>query len=342
MSHQDSDVVLSVRDLSVVYGAPAKGRKRKSAPPAVAVDHVSLDLKAGECIGLIGESGSGKSTFGYAIMNLLPKPGRITNGKIELLGSGDLVRLDNRRLAAIRGKQIGMVFQGAQSMFNPLMTIQDHLRDIFRVHGVDNQTGLNEAKELMNRARLDVGRVLRSYPHELSGGMRQRVAIVASVMMKPDVLILDEPTTALDALSQTLVLDILRDIRSVQSMAMIFITHDFAVASNIGDRIAVMYAGQMVEVGPVLDVYRRASHPYTRGLIASVPSLTRADGELAGVPGQPPNMSDLPKGCRFADRCNLVTEQCRTRVPETLTVGNEHDVMCVRAIEIGEEVSVHV
>ncbi|MCY0871083.1 MAG: ABC transporter ATP-binding protein [Firmicutes bacterium] len=338
---EKGETLIRVQELSVGYGGgETKRRRRRMSAPVRAVDGVTLELAAGECLGVIGESGSGKSTFGYALLNLLPKPGRILGGSVELAGVGDLAALSEHQWQKVRGNRIGMVFQGAQSMFNPLMTFEQQLRDTFRAQNRDPGTGMVEARDLLKRARLDPERILRSYPHELSGGMRQRVAIVAGAMLGPDLLILDEPTTALDVLSQAMVLEILKELRSLKNMSMIFITHDFSVASNISDRIAVMYAGRIVEVGNVRSIYRRSGHPYTRALIRSVPSLSAHTVELVSVPGQPPDMRNLPPGCRFAPRCPLAVAACQGAADMRLeTVGDsaDHAVMCIRREDMMRE-----
>lgn len=302
----------------------------------MAVDRVSFELAAGESLGLIGESGSGKSTLGYALVNLLPPPGHITGGRILLDGDRDLVALAPKDWPGVWGTEVGMVFQGAQSMFNPLMTIDQQFRDIFKAHHIDVAAGMADAERLLRQTRLDARRVLGLYPHEMSGGMRQRVAIVAAVMLHPRLLILDEPTTALDVVSQAQVLRILREIREEHGLSMIFITHDFAVASNIGDRVAVMYAAQIVEIGPSRTLYRTSRHPYTRGLVGAVPSLASGERELVGIPGQPPDMRDPPSGCRFADRCGFVEDACRQREParERVSAQEPHFVSCRRWQEI--------
>ena len=327
-------VALAAEDVSVEYGRPSR---RSPKPGVLAVDRVSFTLPRGECLSIIGESGSGKSTLAYAVANLLPKPGHRTGGRVLLPGLGDVARVPDREWPSIWGTGIGMVFQGAQSMFNPLMPIARQFRDIFIAHHMDQTEGLAEASRLFRQVRLDPNRVLALYPHEMSGGMRQRTAIVAAVMLHPTVLILDEPTTALDMVSQAQVLNILREIRDQYGLSMIFITHDFAVASNIGQRLAVMYAGELVELGPAHDLYRTPYHPYTQGLIRAVPSLSEEDQELVGIPGQAPDMRFVPPGCRFADRCFAATEQCRSEHPPLETLDEGREVACFRWRELNEE-----
>jgi peptide/nickel transport system ATP-binding protein len=327
---------LVAEDVTVEYGKP--GRRRGPAPPGLlAVDHVSFTLAPGECLSVIGESGSGKSTLAYAVANLLPRAGHMTGGRVLLPGLGDVAGLSERDWAKIWGTRIGMVFQGAQSMFNPLMTIDRQFRDVFLAHRIDVDEGMEEARRLFRHVRLDPERVLGLYPHEMSGGMRQRTAIVAGVMLHPSVLILDEPTTALDMVSQAQVLNILREIQERYGLSMMFITHDFAVASNIGHRLAVMYAGEVVEVGPTAEVYAHPRHPYTRGLIHAVPSLSEEGQELVGIPGQAPDMRKVPPGCRFADRCSAVVPACRTAPPPLEAVDDGRAVACFRWRELSEE-----
>lgn len=334
MSQKESSTILRVEDLTVEYG---RRRARGAPPPLVAVDHVSFSLRRGESLALIGESGSGKSTLGYALMNLLPRTASMAAESIYMQGMGDLSQLSPGQWAEVRGAKIGMVFQGAQNMFNPLMTISRQFVDIFDAHGVPHDEGLDEATRLMRAMRLDLKRVLNGYPHELSGGMRQRVAIASAVMLHPEILILDEPTTALDVVSQAQVLEILRDIRLRYNLTLVFITHDFAVASNIGDRVAVMYAGELVELGRAEDVYELPLHPYTRGLVAAVPSLAEDRGLLA-IPGQPPDMRQVPPGCRFKDRCSHAREACHSTHPVlSPTDQAEHLVSCIRWADIRDE-----
>lgn len=326
------DIALRARDLTVQYGrTPVPGR-RDSPEPVRAVDHCSFELRRGECLGLIGESGSGKSTLGYALINLVPPPGRVTAGSIAVPQVGDLAKLSPSQWQRVRGSAVGMVFQGAQSMFSPLMTIERQFVDILRSHGRDLRDGMDEARQLLRQARLDDDRVLSAYPHELSGGMRQRVAIVSSVMLHPRVLILDEPTTALDAVSQAKVLAMLRDLRRQFALSMLLITHDFAVASNVSDRLAVMYAGELVELGPAGDLYRRPRHPYTQGLVAAVPSLHGPRIERAALlTGYPPDLRDLPRGCRFAPRCRFAEVACHGAPPPFEATGEEdRAVRCIR------------
>ena len=330
------DVVLRVRDLTVQYGRTPLPGQRRAPQPVRAVDRCSFELRRGECLGLIGESGSGKSTLGYALINLVPPPGRLTEGSIATPGVGELTRLAPGQWPRVRGVELGMVFQGAQSMFNPLMTIERQFVDILRAHGLDIKDGMAEARQLLRQARLDEARVLASYPHELSGGMRQRVAIISAVILRPKVLILDEPTTALDAVSQAKVLGILKEVRSQYALSMLLITHDFSVASNISDRIAVMYAGEIVETGPSRQLYHEPGHPYTQGLVAAVPSLSRTPGRrLALLTGHPPDLRHLPPGCRFAPRCRFATEACLGDRPALEATGDERRVVrCVRWREV--------
>jgi oligopeptide/dipeptide ABC transporter ATP-binding protein len=332
----DSNTVLAVHDLTVEYHTVGMR-------PMTAVDHVSFALGRGETLALIGESGSGKSTLGYALIRLLPPNARVVDGAVWVAGVGDAAAMPDRRYEAVRGKVLGMVFQGAQNMFNPIMPIGRQFADIFTAHGLAVEQGMSEAERLLRAVRLDPARVLKAYPHELSGGMRQRAAIVSAVMLHPTILILDEPTTALDVVSQAQVLAILRRIREEYGLSMLFITHDFAVAANIGDRIAVMYAGELVEVAPTHQIYRAPRHPYTRALIRAVPSLEDADRALTAIPGQPPDMRSVPPGCRFAPRCPYAAEVCRVERPRMVVddADGSSAVACWKWAELEAEAVLH-
>ncbi|PSR34834.1 MAG: hypothetical protein C7B46_03750 [Sulfobacillus benefaciens] len=304
-----------------------------------AVDDVSLELRAGELVGLVGESGSGKSTLAYAMMNLLPRQGRLVSGKIALATVGDISRWSEPDMSRVRGNRISMVFQATQSTFNPIRTLESQFKLLFRAHGINVQEGLIKARRLLQRTQLDPQRILTSYPHQLSGGMRQRVGIVFAMVLEPDVILLDEPTTALDVLSQRVVLDLIRDLRSQTDAAMLFITHDFSVVSNLSQRIGVMYAGKLVELAPTERLYRFPQHPYTALLTRAVPSISQKHTELVGIPGQPPHLSDLPPGCRFSPRCPYVQERCRERTPPWSKISADQGVACFRWSELGEELA---
>ncbi|GAA2064567.1 ABC transporter ATP-binding protein [Catenulispora yoronensis] len=299
-----------VRDLTVEYQTSA-GRL-----PAVAA--ASLDLRAGEITGLVGESGSGKSTLALSLLNAVPAPGRIAAGSIEVAGVGDVVRLTGKQLRKVRGGELGYVFQASQNSLNPLKTIGKQLLDLGRSHEVaDLRALLARAKDLADRMGMDGDRVLDSYQHELSGGMRQRIGIVFALVLNAKVLILDEPTTALDMLSQAAVLDIVRTVHDENRLSTLIITHDIGAISEIADRLAVMYGGRIVEDGPLLDVLRRPSHPYTKALIGATARITGDVDAARALPGRPPDLTTVARvGCVFRDRCPFAVAACAETEPE--------------------------
>ncbi|MCL4522011.1 MAG: ABC transporter ATP-binding protein [Firmicutes bacterium] len=309
-------VVLEARDIVVDYAPSAQGRKRSQVRQVLAVNQVSLSLKKGEVLGLVGESGSGKSTLAYALLNLLTPPGHLVGGDLRLGSTKNLYDLPESQWENIRGRHIALVAQASQSVFNPIMRLGVQFKNILAAHGVKEAEGVARARELLAEARLPADRIFNSYPHELSGGMRQRVTIVASVMTYPEVVVLDEPTTALDVLSQAVVLESLRTLRrAAKAPAMMFISPNFAVISQFADRVGVMYAGRMVEMGSVAQMYQNPRHPYTKALVKSVPVLRGNQTTLAEIPGTPPDLKQLPSGCPFHPRCASAMDQCSTAVP---------------------------
>ncbi len=324
--------VLTVENMVVAYGSAAQ--------PVYAVDHVSFSLRPGEMMGVIGESGCGKSTMAYALMNLLPSSARMVGGRISMQGVGDISGLSEREWEVIRGSKIAMVFQAAQSMFNPLMQLGKQMKNVLNAHRVNVAEGMERGRQLLKKAQLDPDRVLRAYPHELSGGMRQRVSVVFSILLKPDLLILDEPTTALDVLSQNTVLELISELRRDTPVTTMFITHDFSVVASLSDRIAVMYAGKLVEIAPTKDIYKNPQHPYTAALTRAIPELDAPLTDLVAIPGQPPNLADPPPGCRFAPRCPLAIDQCRNEDPPWTTDAVNNGVACWRSGEQPEVMDV--
>ncbi len=314
------DNIIVVKGLKVFYKAHRGYVK--------AVDNVDLEIRRGEIIGIVGESGSGKSTLAFAILRLLPSNARIVSGSILYEGE-DLVKLSESRLKNIRWKGISLVPQAALNALNPTLRIRDHFLETARAHGVhDDSYVLKRAAELLEMLRLEPPRVLRSYPHELSGGMKQRVLIALSMILNPKVLILDEPTTALDVLTQRFILDLLKDLHRKTGITMIFITHDIAVIADIADRTAVMYAGKIVEVGDVYTVFKNPKHPYTVALMKSIPSLVGSVDEMKSIPGTLPDLINPPPGCRFAPRCPYAMDICRKQEPPTIRLETGHIVSC--------------
>ena len=305
-----------VRDLSVAF-ATAQGE-------LPALSRVSLDLAPGQITGLVGESGSGKSTLALALLNAVPEPGRVTSGSVEIDGIGDVLALPPAGLRHVRGADIGYVFQAAQNSLNPLKRVGGQLLDLGRSHGEDDQRGLlRRARELIKEMGLDPVRVLSSYQHELSGGMRQRVGLVFALVLNAQVLILDEPTTALDVLSQAAVLRIIRTVHAARHLTTLVISHDLGVVGELADRTAVMYAGRIVEEGPTGPVLADPQHPYTRGLLAAVPRLS-GDPELArALPGRQPDPMTVPqRGCVFRDRCPIARPGCSDKEPASTRRGS--------------------
>jgi len=285
-----------------------------------AVRGVTLDLRPEESLALIGESGCGKTTLGLALVRLLAKAARITQGSITYRRDDqelDVLRLSSRELRRFRWRECAMVFQSALNAFNPVLRIRDQIYDTARAHGVTSREETNQrALELLEYVQLDPRRVINAYPHELSGGMRQRVLLAMSLLLSPQVLILDEPTTALDILTQRTIIDLLVRLKADLGFSMLFISHDLSTAAELADRIATMYAGGIVELGSVYDIFYRPNHPYTLGLIHAVPTVTGDFEELVSIPGAPPDLIDPPDGCKFHPRCPYATERCRVEEPQ--------------------------
>ncbi|MEV6105638.1 ABC transporter ATP-binding protein [Streptomyces sp. NPDC051940] len=298
-----------VRDLEVHYRVAGTDHR--------AVAGASLDLRRGEITGLVGESGSGKSTLALALMNAIPEPGRITGGAVHVDGVGDMTALRGRELRAVRGAELGYVFQASQNSMNPLTTLGRQILDLGRSHRVkDLPALLRRARELAELMGLDGQRVLDSYQHELSGGMRQRMGIVFALVLNARVLILDEPTTALDMLSQSAVLRIIRQVHDEHNLSTLIVTHDMGVVSEIADNLAVMYGGRIVEHGPTLDLLRRPAHPYTRALIGATARVTGDTAAARALPGRPPDLTTIPRtGCVFRERCAFAMDVCAELVP---------------------------
>jgi len=318
-----------VRDLVVEYSI-RQGSLR-------AVDGASLDVHPGELMAVVGESGCGKSTLAYSIIRHVPYPGEIKGGTI-LFDGQDVLGMDRKALRQFRWKEIAIVFQAAQNALNPVMRIADQMVDTVLDHEKQpREQIIQRASSLLEMVRLNPDRVLRSYPFELSGGMRQRVIIALSLLLNPRMLILDEPTTALDVVTQVYILDILADIRQDLGLAMMLLTHDIAIVARVADRVAVMYAGQIVEEGAINDIFYHPRHPYTYGLIQSAPSLIGDLTKKKPIEGAPPNFLNMPSGCRFHPRCAYATSVCREKEP-VMEASDRWRVACHhwREIEMGE------
>lgn len=306
-----------------------------------AVRNVSFELRPRENLAVIGESGSGKSTLGLAMVRLLPPSAEFTADRLEYMGGRkplDLVGCWEEEIRQWRWREVAIVFQAALSAFNPVLSIFDQFVDTAMAHGLRDRSKIRKkALELLELVQLEPKRVLGAYPHELSGGMRQRVLIALALLLQPKVLILDEPTTALDILTQRIVIDLLRILKKELNLAMILISHDLSLAAELADRVATMYAGEFVEHGSVRGVFYDAKHPYTRGLIRGVPKIEGNVQDLASIPGSPPDLIDLPPGCKFHQRCQYATPLCSQTLAEPVDVNDlssEHVVACLRWREI--------
>jgi peptide/nickel transport system ATP-binding protein len=293
----NNDSVLKVEDVSVEY----KTRRGQ----VLATNRVSFELRKGEALALIGESGSGKTTLALALVRMLASSARVTEGRILYTRDSvtrNVLELSDKALRAFRWHDCAMVFQGAQNAFNPVLRIRDQFADTARAHGHSDKNWIQERTlELLKLVRLDPERVYNSYPHELSGGMRQRTLLALGVMLNPQVVILDEPTTALDILTQRAVIEVLKEMQRRLNFSIIFISHDLALAAEMADRVATMYAGEIIETGAVDQIFYECLHPYTLGLLRSVPKLSHGQDELVSIPGNPPNLIEPPSGCKFVE-----------------------------------------
>jgi len=320
--------LVQVDDLSVRFVGPEA--------TVHAVNGVSFELARGEVLGILGESGSGKSVTLRALMRLLPARKTRIDGRIRIAGH-DIVALDTAGLGAVRGPVVAMIFQEPMTALDPVFTIGQQIAEAIRSHEpVDAQAARARALELLERVQIpSAERRLDAYPHQLSGGLRQRAMIAIALACRPSLLLADEPTTALDATVQIQILLLLRALQRELGMAMIFVTHDLGVAAEVSHRVAVMYAGRFVETGDVRDVVKRPAHPYTRGLLGSTVHGVDKGTRLSTIPGSPPNLAHLPPGCSFAARCAHAADPCRRAVPEPTTVGatddTPHVARCVLA-----------
>jgi peptide/nickel transport system ATP-binding protein len=330
-------IPLSLRGLSVHYFT-RRGEVQ-------AVRNVDLDLREGESLALIGESGSGKTTLGLAIVRLLVKAARITEGSVTYRRDAmelNVLELDDAAMRKFRWSECAMVFQSALNAFNPVLRIWEHVWDTARSHGWNNRAEVRErAVDLLRFVQLDADRVINAYPHELSGGMRQRVLLALALLLSPQIVILDEPTTALDILTQRTIINLLAQLKAQHQFSMIFISHDLAIAAELADRVATMYAGRIVELGLVNDMFYRPRHPYTLGLIRAVPTVTGGFEELMSIPGSPPDLIDLPSGCKFHPRCPFATQKCMEEDPPLVEIGPEHMTACWNWEAVEQELVAH-
>jgi peptide/nickel transport system ATP-binding protein len=317
------DAVLEVRNLSVEFALPTVTLRP--------VDDVSLSIYPGDVYALVGESGCGKSTLAGALLNLVPEPGVIAGGDILLRGRS-VPSMTGDELRRTRMAEVAMVFQAAMSSFNPVVKIGRQVEHVLEAHPEvwpDRRAGLDYFDHLLDLVRLPASQVRGSFESQLSGGMKQRVAIAFACVLKPSVLVLDEPTTALDVINQRLVIEVLQDLRESLGVTIIFVTHDLSVVAELATTVGVMYAGRMVQVAPIDTIfYDRRRHPYVRALLSSIPNVLRPGRTATPIPGQVPRLDRLPPGCRFAPRCSLAEEVCRQEDPELIEDGQQNSVAC--------------
>jgi peptide/nickel transport system ATP-binding protein len=322
------DKILEVKNLRLYYHT-SKGVVK-------ALDNVSFDLHKGETLGLVGESGCGKTTTGVALLRMPSPPGRIEEGSQIILDGRDIMGLSDKQLRKdVRWEEVAMVFQGAMNCLTPVYTIGDQMLETLQEHRDMDKVQANELiKEYLNLVGLPP-EVTGRYPHELSGGMKQRIVVATALFLKPKVVILDEPTTALDVIVQAQIINLLKKLKKTFDLSFIFITHDLALEAEVSDRICVMYAGKIAELGTNAQIYGKQGpmHPYTEKLLLATPLLKKKVEALSFIPGAPPDLIDPPKGCRFHPRCHKVFEKCKTEEPPLIEIEAGHMVACWRCVK---------
>jgi len=320
--------VLAVKDLKTYFSTNDGTVK--------AVDGVSFELRSGETLGIVGESGSGKSVLNLSLMRLVPEKGTMTAGEIVLDGT-DLVSMKQRQVRKIRGRRMAMIFQDPMASLNPYLRISTQLTEITRLHlGFTKSSAREHAVEMLRTVGIpDAEDRINGYPHEFSGGMRQRVMIAMAMSCEPEVLIADEPTTALDVTIQAQILDLIKDLRSRNKTSVILVTHDLGVVAGMADRVIVMYAGKVFETASTRELFARPANPYTRGLLKSVPDPAHEQGkQLYQIPGLPPDVANLSPGCPFAERCERAEDICRREFPPFVEIKPDHHSLCHFAKEV--------
>lgn len=319
--------LLDVKDLCVQFETQGGTVK--------AVDHVSFDIKKGEVFALVGESGCGKSTTAMGIMQLIRSPGRISCGSVNFDGR-DLLQLSRREMTKVRGREIGMIFQNPLDSLNPVYTIGSQMMEGLLVEKMDKEKAYKIAFDMLRDVKIsDVESRMKSYPHEISGGMRQRVMIGMMLCRNPKLLIADEPTTALDVTIQAGIIELMNELRQKFDSAILMITHDFGIVADIADRVGVMYAGNLIEVGEVFEIFDHPKHPYTRLLMKALPTITKEEGRLQTIKGTVPNLAEQREGCSFAERCPYCQPACRKQKPVLTETAPGH--LCACLLEEGGE-----
>lgn len=324
----DTDMLLQIKDLSIQYFTEY-GVVR-------AVNNIDLEISKGETLGLVGETGAGKTTTALGIMNLVPNPpGRITNGEILFEGE-NLLKYSKLKMRMFRGRDVSMIFQDPMTSLNPILTVGDQIAEVIRLHEkLSRKDAMKRAAEILQMVGIPAERMVE-YPHQFSGGMKQRVVIAIALACSPKLIIADEPTTALDVTIQAQVLELMNNLREKLGTSMLLITHDLGVVAESCDRVAIMYAGQIVESGPLKQVYESTAHPYTKGLFDSLPSLSVKSRRLKPIKGMMPDPTNIPEGCPFHPRCPQCMEICKTRTPARTDLGEGHRVRCLLFEDLNE------
>lgn len=313
--------ILSVNDLTIHYNT--------NEGTVEAVNDISFDLKVGETMGLVGETGAGKTTTALGILNLVPNPpGKIVSGSIMLDGE-ELTKKSNRAMRKHRGKDISMIFQDPMTSLNPILKVGDQIAEVIKLHEkVSKVESIKKAAEMLELVGIPAER-MDEYPHQFSGGMKQRVVIAIALACNPKVIIADEPTTALDVTIQAQVMELMKELQAKLGTSMLLITHDLGVVTEICTKVAIIYAGRIVESGNISDIYNNTKHPYTKGLFGSIPSLGKKVRRLTPIEGLMPDPSNLPSGCSFHPRCPDCMPECKTINPNNIDLGNDHTVRCL-------------
>ena len=316
----NKDTLIEVKDLCIEF----KG----SGGTVKAVDNVSFDIKKGEVFALVGESGCGKSTTAMGIMQLIKEPGKIAGGSINFEGK-DLLQLSADEMTQVRGKEIGIIFQNPLDSLNPVYTVGYQMTEGLLVDKMDKKEAYKLAADMLRDVKIsDVEERMKTFPHEISGGMRQRVMIGMMLCRNPKLLIADEPTTALDVTIQAGIIELMNELRKKYDSSVLIITHDFGIVADIADRVGVMYAGNLIEVGEVFDIFDNPRHPYTRLLMKALPTITKEEGRLETIKGSVPNLAEVRPGCGFADRCPYARDFCFEHKPEFRTISDTHVCAC--------------